>query len=403
MVGSGREGRSRLRVVAAAICLGLLLEALVLWVAAGAGGSKILAPAASLRVNGEDARAKARMAEQLLTQPTAGNRAEALRLSRAALLRDPTVVTAARSAGLAAALDGQLAKANQRMDYAMFLSRRDLPTLLYLIEDRVQKGDVAGSLYFYDVALRSTRNAGPVLIPVLASAIADDNLARVIPAYIVAHRPPWTDSFLSAVLQGRPEWANVATLFSALGRRHVPVDRRVATQAIRSMVDAGAIVPARQVYATYFPDGVSERLRDGSFANEGAGTPFEWELANEGERSAARSSSPTGTMLSVRVGRDDAAMVARQLLLLAPGRYRLRATLDQREASAAVAPIWALACSDRPAEPFARIAPTQDGLGWNGTFVVPPSCAAQWLTLSVPAGDEPVAFDVRRVTLDSTA
>src|SRR5262249_7177342 len=58
------------------------------------------------------------------------------------------------------------------------ISRRSLPTRLWLIQRSVDHGDVAGALENFDIALRTSTAAPDALFPVLATASSDPGLAQ---------------------------------------------------------------------------------------------------------------------------------------------------------------------------------------------------------------------------------
>ena len=75
-------------------------------------------------------------------------------------------------------------------------------------------------------------------------------------------------------------------------------------------------------------------------------------------------------------------VLARQLLLLGPGRYRLDAPASASQPGDAIR--WQVRCADRPAMPELAVAPARAG---GLTFAVPGDCPAQWLELIGKAAD----------------
>ena len=87
-----------------------------------------------------------------------------------ALDRDLTQVPAIEMRALDLAVSGKESEARQLFHWSDRLSRRSLPTRLWLIQDAVDHGNVAGALRDFDIALRTTTDAQPILFPVLAKA-----------------------------------------------------------------------------------------------------------------------------------------------------------------------------------------------------------------------------------------
>ncbi|MFV3517295.1 hypothetical protein ACNJD8_22045, partial [Mycobacterium tuberculosis] len=75
------------------------------------------------------------------------------RIARQALVQDPTAVAAVATLGINAQLRGDTGPARRIFAYANQLSRRDLRTQLWAIEDAVSRNDIPGVLNNYDIAL----------------------------------------------------------------------------------------------------------------------------------------------------------------------------------------------------------------------------------------------------------
>jgi len=129
-----------------------------------------------------DARANAGLAEQAsvrMAQDRAA-RATAAGLAREALSRDVTVVAAWRTLGLELETEGRRGDAERLIRFAERLSRRDLPTQLWLIEANVARNDIEGALAHYNIALRTSQAAADVLFPILVQAILSTAFAEGI-------------------------------------------------------------------------------------------------------------------------------------------------------------------------------------------------------------------------------
>ncbi|MBM3929379.1 MAG: hypothetical protein FJ335_13135, partial [Sphingomonadales bacterium] len=81
---------------------------------------------------------------------TLEDRARADVLAKRALQQDPTAVAAVATLGVNADIRGDKAAARRYFAYAQKLSRRDLRTQLFMIEDAVQRGDIPEALRQYD-------------------------------------------------------------------------------------------------------------------------------------------------------------------------------------------------------------------------------------------------------------
>src|SRR5690606_28285593 len=117
-------------------------------------------PAYAHRLSPIDGKITAAVAEQSFTlTPDASSASEAARLARLALRQDATAVSALSVLGLQAQLRRDASQARDLFSYAHQLSRRELRTQIWGIEEAVGRGDIAGALEQYDRALRTSHRA----------------------------------------------------------------------------------------------------------------------------------------------------------------------------------------------------------------------------------------------------
>ena len=340
-------------------------------------------------------------AEQATALLTAGqDRATAARvrtLSVAALREQPLSVPALRALGVAQAITGDDGTAGRTLAFAETLSRRDLPTELWLIEDRVAQGDVAGALIHYDRALRTADTAPDLLFPVLVAASADPAVAGQL-ARLVAARPLWWRDYLMRLIQANPSSAGTATIVAAV--RLDPGDgdeRTLLSAAMTRLADAGRTDLAARLAP------VAGTLRNGGFDAQGGLVPFDWRLAEEGDLDAEIDARPDGRgnalFLDARSGRG--GHVARQLLTLAPGRYRLTGTVG--DVAAGEVPTVYLACAGEAPVigRFRTRAAPAGGASFAIEFAVPAGCRGQWFSIEavapLDAGDRRPWIDDLRI------
>jgi tetratricopeptide (TPR) repeat protein len=313
------------------------------------------------------------------------------RLSRAALRREPINVTAARVQGLIAAARGQERNTLAWFDYAERLSRRDFPVQTMLIELAVARGDIDGALVHYDRALRTKKAAGDVLFPVLFSATADPN---VLPALtrLLRTRPEWWYDF---TVRWQTQQPPVEPLFKVLMAERLnvsdPRERGLAINSMRQMVTAGRSDLAARLHDSIAPRGTPRAgsFVDGNFAGTHDLLPFAWDIANEPGLSGAveRRGEPARSALTIDIGGDQGGTIARQLVRLAPGRYRLAFRIGEVSAEGVV-PSISIVCAGA-GQPLVeqRIAPTP--LAVRGiTFQVGPGCTAQTIQIGGAAGEK---------------
>ena len=340
-----------------------------------------------------NATARAELAAKAITADTApGTARKARALARAALGEQALLAVAGRTLGVSEALLDRPADAAKAMAYAEALSRRDLPTQLWLIEDRVGAGDVGGAIIHYDRALRTADSAPDLLFPILVPAAADVTVAAPL-ARRLATRPLWWRPYLTALVQQNPSDATTALLVRAVKLDPAKSDERtLLIAAMTRLADAGRFDLARSLAPRGSASGM---LRNGSFEEEAGLPPFDWTLVDDGDLSGVIEARDDGAgnalYLTARNGRG--GEVARQVLTLAPGRYRLRGKAGDAGTG-----------QDRPAVTMTcansgdALAPATLSSGAFATeFTVPEGCAGQRLSV---LGNAALDGQDRRTWLD---
>lgn len=329
-----------------------------------------------------------------------GDLPAATALARHALRRDPTVVAAVQTLGLAAQARGDRARADRLLAYADRLSRRDLQTHLWAIERDVARGDTDAALREYDLALRTSPAARDLLFPVLGGAVADPAIAHAFLRRLAA-APAWRGDFLFFMATERRVLPAQAVRFlasaRAVGASAAPGD--VATLAARAVI-AGDFATAWGAYRLIRPGADVRRVRDPGFAAlSESPAPFDWNPSTDGGI-VARSATEAGRGgLEVEAEPGTAGIVVDQMQMLPAGRYRLE--VDAGAVSDGGELVWSLACRNGPE--LARIAlPGGPARRYAApAFAVPDTCRVQQLGLAADASASGDALrgEIRRVVL----
>jgi hypothetical protein len=330
--------------------------------------------------------AQADLAAMLFAEdPSVRGAAKAAGPASRALAGQPDNVVAARTmAGIEAARNhGGVSL--QWLTYAQSLSRRDLVTQLMLIETKVSTGDVAGALLHYDRAMRVSQSSWPTLFPILFSAAGDPAVRPQLIA-MLRQRPGWFVPFMSQFTAGATPFATVFPVVRAL--RLDPAnaqDSELLAHAIHKGADAGNFVQARAL----LPQGNSKAVRNGGFETSGGYPPFDWVLQDDGELSATiqiADDPARGNVLALTAQNGRSGEVARQLLLLAPGRHAINLRSGALSSDANARPEVRITCA----------ASKQEALRWRlpgsgvvrQVFTISPECDAQWLAISITAASD---------------
>ncbi|MCB8835101.1 hypothetical protein LJD42_26475, partial [Escherichia coli] len=132
-----------------------------------------------------------------------------------ALARSPVDARAARVLGLFDALRARNRAAQFAFYYAQRLSRRDLPTQMWLIEQSVDQNDIPSALSHYHIAMRTSQTSRAILIPVLADAAENPAVAKPL-AQLLRQRPNWWLDFYDSAVPKISSPISLALIVSAL-------------------------------------------------------------------------------------------------------------------------------------------------------------------------------------------
>jgi hypothetical protein len=366
----------------------------LLWLGLANATSLVLGkknPALAMRLGFTSAQTKATLALSIVTNnPTAKRLAEARQLAQTALRREPINATAAVVLGLIATMENRAALGRKLVGYSEHVSRRNSVAQLWMIEDQVSRGDVAGALVHYDRAMRVSPELRPTLIPILVQAAADPAVARPLAA-ILAGRPLWWPDALGPIIYrgSVPAITLPIVLQQVKLRPSNDQERTFLIAAMRRLVDAGAFRQADALYRTTGgrPPVGDNLVYDGEFDAARYLPPFEWDLHSEGGFSATvQPRAGGGRALYLSVDQEHAGELARQLLQLKPGRYRFSALAGNIVGDTFERPQVKLLCAVADSRVVLDLhlgVAGEDGAPSQADFQVPASsCSAQWLTIA---------------------
>lgn len=355
------------------------------------------APAIALNWNPGSADANAQLATDMLqNDPSSpavlvGIRARALR----SLDRQPLNPSGARLLGFGMVASDP-AKAQRLLLYAESMSRRDLPTQIWLIESAVQRGDVDAALIHYDRALRTTGSSRAVLFPVLASAANEPSVWRPL-SVLLARRPQWWRPFLEQTVPASTSPAALYVIARRMGlERGSTADGAMLQTIEKRLVDLSAYAQAADLYdrAHGVAPGRGPLLHNGGFEQPGGWDPFDWNLNESPDLAALRQPSPvtpSGTALFLSAGNGRGGDVALQFIMLRPGTYQISAVIGAVHGDKLAYPQLLVRCAEEAREilhvPFP---PAPDGgRNWRMTLTVPANCPAQRLVIQALSTLEP--------------
>jgi hypothetical protein len=158
---------------------------------------------------------------------------------------------------------------------------------------------------------------------------------------------------------------------------------------VNTLVSAGEYAKARAIWGSISgANAAAQPLFDAEFSRPDPPPPFNWSFASSTLGLAERQSG--GRLHAIFYGQEDGAL-AKQLLVLRPGRYRLSMRLLSGS-SQVQALNWSVTCAG--AQNPAASVPLNVAASRGFLFDVVADCRAQWLQLSGVSGDLPQQSDV---------
>ena len=317
---------------------------------------------------------------------TAGRNA-ADRLARLALRQDAMAVPAVATLGIDAQIRGNTNDARHFFAYAQKLSRRDLRTQLWALEDAVGRGDVAGALRQSDITLRASLYGPDLLCPGLSAAVADPAIRGPL-IRLLATKPAWGQPFVEyAANTAEPR----ATFSLLMGLRRVgmavPPDANAAL--IDNLLKGSFYDEAWNYYTSTTPRADRHRSRDPRFsAIKEKPSLLDWKTVDSDGIVASLQPENTGGAFDFSAPASVGGPVLRQAQLLPAGSYDLTGHSVSINQPADSQPYWLLACADGRELGRATVPNSaQNGGKFIGRFVVPAGCPMQYLSLIARPSD----------------
>ena len=310
-------------------------------------------------------------------------------LARRALLSDPTAADALTVLGFQAQLRGEAAQADRIFSYSTALTRRELRPRLWAIGQAVERGDIAGALRNYDIALRTSRDASKLLYPTLASAMSEPRIrAALLP--ILDSDPIWKESFVAYAADSGIEPEGAIALFregNGIGLQPTDESR---VNLVNTLFAQSKQNEAWMYYSTFRARALRDRSRDPDFALD---TPrravFDWQPGTDTRLSAAILRDGSSGLLDFSVPPSVGGVLVSQTQLLPAGAYRLEGRSGGIDQPSRSRPYWSLVCQDGRELGRVVLPDSAENEGrFTGRFLVPEGCESQTLALIARSTDD---------------
>ncbi len=337
---------------------------------------------AAHRISPSDGRLKALLSEKKsAATASAAERRESQWLARQALLAEPLSVPAVATLGINAAIANRPETASI-LAHSDRLSRRDLRTRLWMIENAAAREDTVGTLRHYDLALRTSRAAPELLFPVLARAIEDTDIRRaLIP--ILAAKPAWGEGFIDDLLGRDGDPRAMVALFRSLGNAGAPVSDHANVRIVDRLLNAAYFDDAWRYYTAIRPNVDRRRSRDPDFALSETPTPFDWNVVpSDPALAGSIQNGQNNGVFDFAAPPNIGGIVLQQGQVLPAGAYRIDGTGLNLEQARTSLPYWALSCADGRELGKVDMSNSDTNRGrFSGRFTVPADCPLQYLRL----------------------
>ena len=288
--------------------------------------------------------------------------------------------------GVQAQLAGNLGAAEQAFVAAEWRDPRSLPAHYFLAEHYFRERDAARGLREVVSLASLSPNGAAGSAPYLAAFARDPANWAEMRAMFRAY--PWIEH--ATLNELSHDAGNARAILAIAQPDQLTPSSEWLPSLLNSLIKAGEYRQALAIWASVSRVSPSNQslLFDQGFNNPVPPPPFNWAMTSSSVGLAER--QPGGRLHTIYYGQDD-GVLARQLVVLPAGRYRLSMRVLPG-ASQPQALTWAVTCVGAQA-PLARS--TLNVAATNGLLVeVPANCPAQYVDLAGTSSDLPQQSDV---------
>lgn len=296
--------------------------------------------------------------------------------------------------GVVSAQANDTASATTFMEAASARSRRTPAALLWLMHQKLLEGDTAAALSYGDAVLRIRPAAISSIMPAFAQIVETPSGAEHMIATL-STRPPWREKVLYALNGKARNPETPLTLLSGLKKSAYPPTAREISAYLRHLIDGRSYETAYYSWLQLLPSeqlGSAGLLFNGNFRFPPSGLPFDWTIEGGSgaiaEIAVGQGPNETNALsLELGGGRVDFRPIY-QLLLLAPGRYRL-VGLSKGNLKGLRGLQWQIACLEKrslavgESEPF--LAGSSGWTEFTAAFEIHAGCESQVFRLVLDA------------------
>ncbi len=315
-----------------------------------------------------------------------------IKRAQTAFIKEPTAAKAISVLALGSNTENR----RELMTRALSVSRRELFTLAWLIEDGQNSNDIEILLSYYDISMRVYPQTKPTLLPRLASAV---QLEAFLPymSTLLKDGKPWAYSFWQEIIRTPHALQNATILRMELGSDIPNHAASHDADLIESLVRNNQYQTANKLYLFLLGKSAQNILiRNPEFKENSKYPPLDWQIFSNGEYGAVIVDG--GLSISALGG--SGGMVARQLVRLPAGLFKIDVAAGDYSTDQGLLTL-SLNCADKNSDQQVqlRLPIKQDNISVQ---VRNPStsCEYFWLTLTGSANEGITGFDAVVESID---
>lgn len=307
-----------------------------------------------------------------------------------ALAAEPLAAEPFLLAGLAAMSSGRGAEGQALLEEARRRNPRLRPARLFLFDRYLRTGRVEEAGIELGALRRLVPGVAGALAPQLAALVRDERIGPQL-IRVLARDPDVQQAVLSRLAESGADPDLILRIAGASPTARAPDGLPWQRQLLGSLVQRGDMARALRLWRDFsgLPAGPDDKaVHDGRFQGLPGAAPFNWGLNSGSAGVAERIPAPA---LQVEFYGRETVDLAQQLMVLRPGRYRLRFRAEGNAKGDDSRLAWRILCagSNAPLAEFVLRDVTAAPRTMGGEFTVPAGCAAQSLRLTGIAGEFP--------------
>ena len=347
-----------------------------------------VSPILAFRLDASNSGALEQAATAAAAEATVEGGRRAVELATRALIVSPMSSEAASALAAGRSLVRPQENVLPMFKYSRFLMRRNMATEIWFIEHGADSGNIDEALRAYDHVFRVSNYYRQQFMPVLVSASIHPEIAGGV-AGLLANRPAWRFEYYSALLNHPPGPAEFFKILEAMRfDTHDSRESLLLSAGLSRLVEMGRPDIAYGIYRRAVGGGDTTVPRDRDFRRPGILPPFDWELTDTGDLLASVGTNQSGQSVLELSNRGGSGTLARQVLMLSGGSYRLSYLVGDVTGAVIDRPRMQITCLSNGGALLTSVLPTVPSQGQKvaATFTVPPQgCRTQWLMIQAGA------------------